>query len=113
VIDLSKGPSPFVCLFCPKNCILTIEKETVSGALCGEQDLFKKFYLTTTVKTSEGKRLPVKTRDRIPVSAFKDVMTALKGVTVSGSISIGQTIAQDVCGTGTDIIATMSIDQRT
>ena len=102
----------FTCLFCPKNCILTIEKETVSGALCGEQDLFKKFYLTTTVKTSEGKRLPAKTRDRIPVSAFKDVMTALKGVTVSGSISLGQTIAQDVCDTGTDIVATMSMDQR-
>ena len=112
--------SNFVCLFCPKSCALKIEKGVVSGGLCREQDLFisrdfksVKFSLTATVKTEDGKRLPVRTSDRIPLADFTGIMTELKGVTVSGNVSQGQAIISDVCGKGTDIIATTSIDQRT
>ena len=107
----------FTCLFCPKNCVLKIDNGAVTGGLCPDQDIFvskdlraAKLCLTATVKTDEGKRLPVRTRDRVPIGDFKDIMQTLKEVTVSGNVSPGQTIVQDVCGTGTDIVATMSMD---
>jgi CxxC motif-containing protein len=68
-----------------------------------------KCYLTSTVKTICGKRLPVKTKEPVPIRDFMPIMSRLRTVSIEGNIKPGQLIIPDVCGSGTDIIATKTM----
>ena len=67
--------------------------------------------VTTTVRATGGTLAMVscKTRSDIPKGKIFDVVRALKDVEVPAPITIGQVLAENVAGTGVDIIATKNI----
>ena len=65
--------------------------------------------LTSTVKTTDGEMLSVKTAQAVPFGKMFEVMQALAGVTVKTPIKIGQVVLADVCQTGVDVVATKNI----
>ena len=48
----------------------------------------------------------VKTAGDIPTDKVDEIMDALRGVTCTAPVAIGDVIVADVCGTGVDIVAT-------
>ena len=113
----------FVCLQCPKACVLRIEldekQEIVSlqGEECKRGREFAEGevkepmrILTTTVSVSSADKehplLPVKSASPIPKRVIREAMVELADVKVSVPVQIGSTIMENVLGTGVDMVAT-------
>ncbi len=64
--------------------------------------------VTTTVKIKDAnfKRLPVKTAKPIPKSLIKECLKLLSDVEVTPPIKSGEVIVKNICGTGSDVVAT-------
>lgn len=109
------------CIRCPMGCLLTVELTDgvvtkVSGNQCPRGEEYAKTEcvnpvrtLTTTVKVSNGRPLPVRSREPIPKAELISCLSQLRNVTVTAPIAIGTVIVPNVCGTGIDIIATTSV----
>ena len=112
-----------ICIGCPLGCNLTVEMKgaqvvSVSGNTCKRGDDYARKELTdprrivtSTVPVTGGK-LPVvsvKTASDIPKGKIRECLCALKGVTLTAPVQIGDVIVENVAGTGVDVIATKSI----
>ena len=111
------------CIGCPMGCQLTAVLEDgqvtrVTGNTCPRGDAYARKevtaptrIVTTTVRVTGGTLAMVscKTRSDIPKGKIFDVVRALKDVEVPAPITIGQVLAENVAGTGVDIIATKNI----
>ena len=111
------------CIGCPMGCQLRATLETgvvtaVTGNTCPRGDAYARKevtaptrIVTSTVRVTGGTLAMVscKTRSDIPKGKIFDVVRALKGVEVPAPITIGQVLAENVAGTGVDIIATKNI----
>ena len=91
---------------------------SVTGNTCPRGDAYARKevtaptrIVTTTVRVTGGTLAMVscKTRSDIPKGKIFDVVRALKDVEVPAPITIGQVLAENVAGTGVDIIATKNI----
>ena len=111
------------CIRCPMGCAIHVEMEngqvvSVTGNTCPRGDAYARRevtaptrIVTTTVRVTGGTLAMVscKTRSDIPKGKIFDVVRALKDVEVPAPITIGQVLAENVAGTGVDIIATKNI----
>lgn len=111
------------CIGCPMGCPLVVEMENgavskVTGNTCPRGDAYGRKEVTnpTRIVTStvrvEGGTLPVvscKTCTDIPKGKIFDVARALKTVTVSAPVTIGQVLVDNVADTGVEIIATKNV----
>ena len=110
------------CIGCPRGCTLKIERDgdswSVTGNTCPRGDAYARKevtaptrIVTSTVRVTGGTLAMVscKTRSDIPKGKIFDVVRALKDVEVPAPITIGQVLAENVAGTGVDIIATKNI----
>jgi len=70
--------------------------------------------LTTTVRTSFPgiPVLPVRTDGEIPKDKVKEAMRVLRAVVVSSELGCGDTVFEDLAGTGVRVIATSDMMQR-
>lgn len=114
------------CIRCPIGCMLMVAENQdgtirVTGNTCNRgADYGKKETtnptrtVTSTVKVKNGSRpvVPVKTQGDIPKGKIADCMRALKGMEAEAPIKIGDIILRDVAGTGVDIVATKSMNER-
>ena len=66
-----------------------------------------------SVSLSENGEVSVKTAEDIPKGKIFDCMEALKKVTVTAPVQIGEVIIKNVCGTGVDVIATKKVNALT
>ena len=91
---------------------------SVTGNTCPRGDAYARKevtaptrIVTSTVRVTGGTLAMVscKTRSDIPKGKIFDVVRALKDVEVPAPITIGQVLAENVEGTGVDIIATKNI----
>ena len=109
------------CILCPRGCAMTVSGEVgnlqVAGNTCpkGAEYAIAECTnpvrtVTSTVRVSNRKdtMVSVKTASPVPKEKMMDVMTALRSITVSAPIKIGDVILMDVFGT--QIIATKEID---
>jgi len=66
----------------------------------------------STVRVVGGRypRLPVRTSEPIPKSKIREVVEALRGVTVKAPVRRGEVVVRDVAGTGVDVIAEMDVE---
>jgi len=108
-----------ICTSCPLGCRLRVTLDDgavtkVDGNSCARGKPYAESEclnptrtVSTTVRINGGGMLPVKTRDYIPKDKIFDCMNALKGITVTPPIQIGQVILKDIFGT--DIVATRTI----
>ena len=110
------------CIVCPNGCRISaqvIDGEYVfSGHKCARGIAFARAELTapmrsvtTTVKTAFAQMpaLPVRTNGEIPKALIPAFVHALASVVVTRQIGIGETVVQDILGTGCDVIATSDV----
>lgn len=106
------------CIVCPMGCQLVVEKEgnniiSVSGNTCKRGEVYAKDectnpvrVITTTVKTKEGKIIPVKTDKPVPKAMIMDCMKEINSLCPDGKtgVSIGDVILENILNTGSDIV---------
>ena len=111
------------CIGCPMGCPLIVTMEdgaviSVTGNTCPRGDAYARKevtaptrIVTSTVRVTGGTLAMVscKTRSDIPKGKIFDVVRALKDVEVPAPITIGQVLAENVAGTGVDVIATKGV----
>ena len=112
-----------ICIGCPLGCNLTVEMDggqvlSVNGNTCKRGDDYARKELTdprrivTSTVPGAGGNLPVvsvKTASDIPKGKIRECLCALKGVTLTAPVQIGDVIVENVADTGVDVIATKSI----
>ncbi|MEM1484452.1 DUF1667 domain-containing protein [Oscillospiraceae bacterium PP1C4] len=110
-----------ICIVCPKGCHLHVDEQNgfqVTGHSCPRGEEYGRVEMTnpTRVITStvcvEGgryRRCPVKTSGAIPKKMIFEAMKTLDHVRLKAPVKVGQVIAQNICGTGVDFVATRSI----
>ena len=110
------------CIQCPIGCALTVTEDNGEYSVTGNTCPRGKTYginevthplrtVTSTVKTEHGAmpRLSVKTRTEIPKEMIFAVMEQIKSTTVTAPVNAGDVIIENVCGTGSDVIATKTV----
>lgn len=111
------------CIGCPLGCALTVEKDgnevvSVSGNTCPRGDAYARKevtnptrIVTSSVSVTGGATSTVscKTESDIPKGKIFDVVKALRDVTISAPVQIGDVLLADVAGTGVNIIATKDV----
>ena len=112
-----------ICIGCPLGCNLTVEMDgaqvvSVSGNTCKRGDDYARKELTdprrivTSTVPVTGGNLPVvsvKTVSDIPKGKIRECLIALKGVTLTAPVRIGDVIVKNVADTGVDVVATKEI----
>ena len=112
-----------ICIGCPLGCNLTVEMDggqvvSVNGNTCKRGDDYARKELTdprrivTSTVPVAGGNLPVvsvKTASDIPKGKIRECLCALKGVTLTAPVQIGDVIVENVADTGVGVIATKSI----
>ena len=112
-----------ICIGCPLGCNLTVEMDggqvvSVNGNTCKRGDDYARKELTdprrivTSTVPVAGGNLPVvsvKTASDIPKGKIRECLCALKVVTLTEPVQIGDVIVENVADTGVDVIATKSI----
>ena len=109
------------CILCPRGCAMTVTGDLgslqVSGNTCpkGAEYAIAECTnpvrtVTSTVRVNNRKDTMVSVKTAAPVLKGKmmDVMAALRSITVSAPVKIGDVILTDVFGT--DIIVTKAVD---
>lgn len=111
------------CINCPLGCALTIASEngsvlSVTGNTCQRGEAYARAEITapvrivtTSVPVAGGScpMVSVKTASAIPKDKIFDCISALKNVTATAPIAIGDVILQNVAGTGIDMVATRDV----
>ena len=82
------------CIGCPLGCSISVS-------------------LSDNGEVSEITGNTCKTAEDIPKGKIFDCMEALKKVTVTAPVQIGEVIIKNVCGTGVDVIATKKVNALT
>lgn len=94
------------CIECPLGCDITVEKDsdtilTITGNTCprgakyaGEEVVCPRRVLTTTVKTDQGKMLPVKSKDPIEKKDLFVAVEYLNGTVAKTPVSIGDKVTE-------------------
>ena len=110
------------CIVCPKGCRLIIETGDtieVTGNGCkkgvefaAEEMTNPKRTLQTTVKTTFDycERLPVRTTAAILKGMMEGAVKEAKKVTVTKKLKMGDTVLDDILGTGVSFVASQSVD---
>ena len=110
-----------ICIGCPLGCELcaVLERGEVTGNTCKRGDAYARKELvspertvTSTVKMSDGRMLPVRTETDIPKAKVLECVRELKHVVVEAPVEMGQIIVQDIAGTNVPVIATKKMGER-
>ncbi len=113
-----------ICIRCPLGCSLTASLEngqvtSVSGNTCPRGEAYARLELTAPVRTVTstvrvtGARMPVlsvKTASDIPKGKIDEVMAAIRQISVSAPVHIGDVLLENAAGTGVSVIATKDAD---
>ena len=113
----------FVCIRCPLGCNITVETEgadikNITGNTCPRgadyvtKELTDPRRIVTSLVRVKGGELPVvsvKTAADIPKDKIEDCIKALKGIELTAPVHMGDVVAENVCGTGVNIVATANV----
>ena len=118
-----KDEELIICILCPIGCEIKVNKEKISiieGAKCKKGIEYSKNEIinpTRTITTSilvKNGNLPlvsIKTSKPIPKQKINQILDIIKNKSVSAPIKIGDIIIKNILDTGSDIIATKSIEK--
>lgn len=112
-----------ICIVCPMGCQMEVEIQEdqqilVLGNTCPRGEIYAKKEVTAptrTVTTSVRVRgrdkgqVACKTRGDVPKEKIFEVVRELKDVWVEAPVSIGDVIAENIAGTGIDVVATSNM----
>ena len=109
------------CIVCPKGCQLKVELvdgeiANVTGHTCprGKQYAIDECThpmrtITSTVRTSDGRVIPVKTSTTVPKELMFDCMKEINRACVTLPASVGDVVIANILGTGADVIVTANM----
>ena len=113
------------CIGCPLGCAITVTMDggnvvSITGNTCkrGSDYAAKEVTHPTRIVTSTVRLtgsatgaavVSCKTAQDIPKGKIFEIVAALKGVTATAPVHIGDVLLADVAGTGVDIIATKNV----
>lgn len=114
------------CIKCPRGCGILVETEqgrivSITGNQCknGKEYAQKEVsnptrVLTTTVKVLGGteKTAAVKTKGEIPKEMLLPAMKRIKEIEVEAPVVLGETILEDLCGTGIPLVAAACVTPK-
>lgn len=113
-----------ICIVCPKGCHLKVDEEngyTVTGNGCprgaeyGRNELTNPTRVVTSTVRCEGSflpRCPVKTHRPVPRGKIFEVMAALERVVLTAPVHVGDTVIENVCGTGANVVAARNMEKE-
>lgn len=113
------------CMGCPKSCQVSVnlERDTIlhiKGYRCGKGKVYAEKEIknpvrvvTSTVCIQNGtqNRLPVRTREGIPMTMMLDCIRQLRAVEVRAPVKSGDVILKDFNGTGIEIVASKDVGE--
>lgn len=108
----------FVCICCPRGCLLEVEDGLVKGNQCLkgkkygiEESSCPKRIITTLIRINNREDLMVscKSTEAIEKSLINDVLKEISLMSVPAPIHIGDVLIKNILNTGIDIIATKNI----
>lgn len=107
------------CIVCPRGCDLTVELDeagkpvSVTGNACKrgvtyaeKECTHPERTVTSTVRTSCGAVVAVKTAATVPKEAVFAVMKQINAAVAKCPVAVGDVILENVAGTGVSVIAT-------
>lgn len=109
------------CIVCPRGCQLTANVQggevlNVEGYTCkrGREYAIAECThpvrtVTSTVRTSDGGVIPVKTSAAIPKEKIMECMAVINAATVQLPAKIGDVVVKNILGTGADLIVTANM----
>lgn len=111
------------CIGCPLGCSVLVTMDngavvSVTGNTCPRGDAYARKEVTaptrtvsTTVPVHGGvlAAVSVKTAGEIPKDKIFDCVRALKDITVTAPVELGQVVLADAAGTGVDVVATKTV----
>ena len=111
------------CIRCPMGCTIEVELQgaevvSVRGNTCRRGEDYARAEataptrtVTSTVKALGGVRpiVAVRTVPEVPKESIFAVMDAIRAITVTAPVSIGDVIAKNIAGTGSDLIAAADV----
>ena len=110
-----------ICIACPRGCYMTVEVGdngefvSVTGNTCKRGEAYAKTEvtnptrsLTSTVKVIGGAHpvVPVKSAAPVPKGLLFECMKEINKAEIKAPVKIGDTVIENILGTGVDIIAT-------
>lgn len=119
--------STYLCIGCPLGCRLEVDEGAdgeiveVRGFACKRGDDYARQEhhapqrtVTTTVAVSGARwqRLPVRSRAPVPKQMVVPICQALRTLQVDAPVTLGQTIASNILGSGVDIVAARTMRKR-
>jgi CxxC motif-containing protein len=116
----------FLCVSCPVGCPLTVTLEngaifSIEGNTCPLGEKYARNEVanpvrtfTTTVRVDGGSLpvCPVRSKTPLPLSKIFDVARVVAKLSVKPPIEVGQTLIENVCGTGSDIVASRAMPKK-
>jgi CxxC motif-containing protein len=109
------NPNEMVCTVCPNSCILTVNKNSVTGGLCSRgiefarQELKSPRRFVTATVTAAGcayGRIPARTSVPVTREKIAAVMEEIRTLSILPPVSAGQTLLSNIADSGADLIAT-------
>ncbi|MBR6115779.1 MAG: DUF1667 domain-containing protein [Oscillospiraceae bacterium] len=114
------------CIRCPMGCTLRVTLEigavtAVEGNRCrrgaeyaATEAVHPVRTVTTSVRAVGGTRpvVSVKTVPEVPKDRIFDVMAAIRGLTATAPVHIGDVLLRDAAGTGASIVVTAELEKR-
>lgn len=114
------------CISCPLGCELTVSMEgdaviSVTGNTCprgeayGRKECTNPTRILTSLVAVDGGVLPVvsvKSAADLPKDKIADCAAALRSITVSAPVQIGDVILENAAGTGVAIVATKHVERK-
>ncbi len=108
-----------ICITCPRGCALRAyiadngQVSSVTGNLCPRGKMYAEAEivhpvrtLTTTVRTLDGRSVPVKTSSPIPKECLFSAMREIRALRISTPVKIGEVLITDLLSTGADLVVT-------
>ena len=113
----------FICIQCPMGCEIIVSKDgtKIEGNKCprGKEYVIQemtspKRVLTTTVFIEKGLHpmLPVRSNGELPKEFLGKCMKILAGVKVRAPVKRGDVIYENILGTGVNIVASRSMEEK-
>lgn len=110
-----------ICVICPKGCALTAaiengEVTSIRGNSCPRGESYAQSEitnpvrtLTTTMKTDNGRLLPVKTAAPVPKGKLFEYMDIINQTIAKTPIEIGQALIYNIGGSDINVVAAKSM----
>ena len=116
-----------ICISCPLGCPLRVETDgagnvtAVTGNTCKRGEAYGRKEVTaptrtvtSTVLVARGQSpvVSVRTKGDVPKDSIFAVMAVIRETEVPAPVALGDVLAENIAGTGVDLIATCTVGKR-